>query len=122
MFHAFLKKAEASNNTFEDILSSAQNVALEEEPPDHDVDEQYTEINEDELEYMIDEAFKSEKGDEELEQKTITHQMVVADESNQEHSERDGNDYNESKWFKRFGIDIQSPKTNCIQCVCFYFR
>lgn len=106
MFHAFLKKAEASNNTFEEILGSNQDVALEEEPPDQDVKEQFIEMHEadadseDEFEYMIDEAFKSSKHeltDEGSQQKTITHQLNEAEESNPEHSEREGNDYNESK-------------------------
>lgn len=103
MFHAFLKKAEASNNTFEEILGSNQDVALEEEPPD--VKEQFVEMHdadansEEEFDYMIDEAFKSTKHDltdEGSQQKSITHQMVDAEESNPDHSEREANECNES--------------------------
>lgn len=113
MFHAFLKKAEASNNTFEEILNSVHDVALEEEPPDQDMKDQYIEMpemdgnsDEDELEYIIDEAFKSPKieppDERPLQQKAIVDDIMVADESSaageldaSEHY--DVNDGNESK-------------------------
>lgn len=111
MFHAFLKKAEASNNTFEEILGNVQDVALEEEPPDQDVKDQYIEMHgisgnleDDELEYIIEEAFKSPKDEpsHERPQKAIGHEITVADESSavdeQDGSEHyDANDGNESK-------------------------
>lgn len=115
MFHAFLKKAEASNNTFEEILASAQDVAFMEEPPE-DVKEQYGEIHsiddnsEDELEYMIDEAFKlpkTERTDARSPQKSMAHEMIETDATHVidtlEHNEDDAvNDGNESELLTRF--------------------
>lgn len=121
MFHAFLKEAERSNNSFEEILGGTQNDGLEEQPPDQDSKgQQYIEMqadSDDELEYILEEAFKSPKieiPNESSEEQSIVHELIVPDDANateqlelnEQYSANDGND-SKWKWITNFCIQIR---------------
>lgn len=122
-FHAFLKKAEASNNTFEEILGSAQDDMYEEGSPDQYDKDQYIEMqemdenSENELQYMIDESLKTPKNEVMDEQSQIEDSITIEDDSNTvgtlEQSERDTiNDDNESKPINYCGQWAESDKVH----------
>lgn len=111
-FHAFLKKAEASNSTFEEIFGNAQDDALEDEPSDQYEKHRYVvmhgmdEHSENEMEF-IDETYKSPKR-EFIEERSDEELLANEDDANAltalEHSERELaiNDGDESKSIVRF--------------------